>query len=71
MLINCLYGRIAIAEMPRGAGQDIPLNILTRNLNIFLYMLRFLRSVRKSAKRQTFHIIYYFAAQTINQHFVK
>jgi len=49
-LINPLYGRITIAEMPRGA----------RNLNIFLYMPRFLRSVRKPANRQTLHIIYYF-----------
>ena len=45
------------------------MNILTRNLNIFLYMPRFLRSVRKPANRQTLHIICYFAAQRINQHF--
>jgi len=70
-LINSLCGRIAIADMPRGAGQDIPLNILTRNLNILLYMLRFLRSVRKSACRQTLHIIRIFAAQRINQHFLR
>ena len=49
-LINSLCGRIAIAYMPRGA----------RNLNIFLYMPRFLRSVRKSAYRQTLHIIFNF-----------
>ena len=58
-LINCLCGRIAIAEMQRGA----------RNLNIFLYMPRFPRSVRMSANRQILRSIYYFAAQTINQHF--
>ena len=58
MLINSLYRRIAAL---RGA----------RNLNILLYMLRFLRSVRVSAKRQTLHSIYYFAAQAINQCFPK
>ena len=45
MLINSLCGRIAAL---RGA----------RNLNILLYMLRFLRSVRVSAKRQTLHSIH-------------
>ena len=45
-LINCLRGRIAAL---RGA----------RNLNIFLYMLRFLRSVRLA-----FH-----PAQAINKRF--
>ena len=47
-LINCLSGRIAAL---RGA----------RNLNIFLYMPRFLRSVRLALH----------PAQTINQHFPK
>jgi len=46
-LINCLSGRIATL---RGA----------RNLNIFLYMSRFLRSVRLALH----------PAQTINQHFL-
>jgi hypothetical protein len=56
-LINCLCGRIAAL---RGA----------RNLDIFPNMPRFLRSVRKSASRQTLRSIYYFAAQTINQRFL-
>jgi len=60
-LINSLCGRIAIADMPRSAC----------NLNIFLYMPQFLRSVHMSAKRQTLHIIYYFTAQTITQCFLK
>ena len=47
-LINCLCGRIAAL---RGA----------RNLNIFLYMLRFLRSVRLALH----------PAQVINQRFLK
>ena len=47
-LIYCLYGRIAAL---RGA----------RNLNIFLYMSRFLRSVRLALH----------PAQTINQGFLK
>ena len=42
-----------------------------RNLDIFLYMPRFMRSVRMSAKRQTLHSIYYFAAQAITQCFRK
>ena len=47
MLINCLCGRIAIAETPRGA----------HNLDIFPYMSRFPRSVRMSACWQTLRCI--------------
>jgi len=42
-LINCLCGRIAIADTPRGA----------RNLDYPFDMSRLLRSVRVSAQRQT------------------
>ena len=47
--------------MPRGVSQDIQWNILTRNLNIFPYMPRFLRSVRLALH----------PAQRINQHFLR
>ena len=60
-LSNSLCGRIAIAETPRG----------TRNLNIFLYMPWFLRSVRVSSKWQTLHSISNFAAQRITRHFLR